>query len=60
MPKDRRADRHKSRPHLADSGGAGLRPCEVCGRFVGYSGKGRERSYCSDACRQRAYRERRR
>ena len=31
-----------------------------CGNSVGWDGVGRARKYCSDACRQRAYRERRR
>ena len=30
--------------------------CVVCGRAIQRSGRGRRRIYCSDACRQRAYR----
>ncbi|MET9966657.1 MerR family transcriptional regulator [Streptomyces sp. NPDC006356] len=36
------------------------RPCPVCGKAVPGSGTGRPRTYCSNACRQRAHRARRR
>ena len=41
--------------YRAESG----KQCGVCGRAVGRTGSGRPREYCSQACRQRAYRSRR-
>lgn len=35
-------------------------PCAVCGLAVGGASTGRTRRYCSRACQQRAYRQRRR
>jgi hypothetical protein len=32
--------------------------CVICGRSIRRSGPGRRRLYCSNACRQRAYRQR--
>lgn len=34
--------------------------CEVCNRFSGDSGAGSTNKYCSNACKMKAYRERRR
>jgi hypothetical protein len=32
--------------------------CIICGRSIQQSGQGRRRLYCSNACRQRAFRQR--
>ena len=32
--------------------------CIICGRTIQRAGQGRRRLYCSDACRQRAFRQR--
>ena len=32
--------------------------CDYCGHTITQSGSGRERKYCSDKCKQAAYRER--
>jgi len=57
MPKDRRLDRHRDRPHWPDTS-PGLTPCAQCGDWVGYSGYGHRRTYCSAACKQAAWRAR--
>jgi hypothetical protein len=36
------------------------RTCKACGKLVERAWWGREREYCSNKCRQRAYRERKR
>ena len=32
--------------------------CVICGRPIRQAGQGRRRLYCSDACKQRAFRQR--
>jgi AcrR family transcriptional regulator len=49
MPDETRDERPTSPPGT----------CAVCGRLVDRSATGRRRAYCSRACQQRAYRERR-
>ena len=54
-PKDRRADRHRTRLHANL-----VRSCAECGELILRSGPGRPPIYCSDHCRVAAWRRRQR